>query len=65
MGFICKNTPLYQSYVLILQAPAIHAVEWELHEYVNNDNTHGPFSGPPRDEVDRNWHNIINGKHIR
>ncbi|KAI0123398.1 hypothetical protein BJ170DRAFT_697877 [Xylariales sp. AK1849] len=48
----------------LVNSPAVDVVEWELHEYINNDNEHGPFSGPPRDEVDRNWHNIINAENI-
>ncbi|KAK1981464.1 hypothetical protein LZ30DRAFT_720000 [Colletotrichum cereale] len=48
----------------LVNSPANDGVEWELQTYINNDNEHGPFSGPPRDEVDRNWHNIINDENI-
>ena len=43
-------------------APANKAVEWELRKFDANDNQKGPFSGKPREEIDQNWHNLLNCK---
>ncbi|EFQ35644.1 uncharacterized protein GLRG_10788 [Colletotrichum graminicola M1.001] len=48
----------------LVNSPANDGVEWELQTFINNDNEHGPFSGPPREEVNRNWHRIINDENI-
>jgi hypothetical protein len=33
-------------------------------KFDENSQTHGPFSGYPRDEIDENWRKILNGKYI-
>lgn len=47
--------------ILVPEAPANEAVEYELHSFTMNDMNKGPFSGLPRDEVNQNWHNLLNG----
>ncbi|CCF43200.1 hypothetical protein CH063_12967 [Colletotrichum higginsianum] len=38
----------------LVNSPANDGVEWELQTFINNNNEHGPFSGPPREELDEN-----------
>ncbi|KAI1078852.1 hypothetical protein F5B20DRAFT_546444 [Whalleya microplaca] len=48
----------------LVNTPANDAVEWEAHVFDENDMVHGPFSGLPRDEIDQNWHNLLNNENI-
>jgi Mycotoxin biosynthesis protein UstYa len=47
--------------VLTRAAPAHEAVFYEETTFQENSQEHGPFSGYPRDEIDQNWHNLLNG----
>ncbi|XWW97684.1 hypothetical protein V2A60_005670 [Cordyceps javanica] len=48
----------------LIQSPASGALEWSEHTFVENSFSHGPFSGYPREEIDRNWHDLINYENI-
>ncbi|KAI0016893.1 hypothetical protein F4780DRAFT_635215 [Xylariomycetidae sp. FL0641] len=48
----------------LVNSPAHEAIEWELHKYEENDSANGPFTGTPRDEIDQNWHDLINAENI-
>ncbi|KAI1378900.1 hypothetical protein F4677DRAFT_443380 [Hypoxylon crocopeplum] len=48
----------------LVDTPANEGIEWELQTYLPNDMEHGPFSGHPRDEIDKNWHNLLDATNI-
>ncbi|KAI0505386.1 tat pathway signal sequence [Xylaria bambusicola] len=48
----------------LVNTPANEALEWELRKFDTNDNQNGPFSGKPREEIDRNWHKLLNSENI-
>ena len=59
----CKLVSLIQYFqTLTKAAPAYEAVEWEEYTFKENSQEHGPFSGYPRDEIDKNWDDLLNGK---
>jgi hypothetical protein len=49
-------------YLLTAIAPAHEAVIYEEVKFQENSQEHGPFSGYPRDEIDQNWHDLLNGE---
>ncbi|KAJ6784143.1 hypothetical protein PWT90_04173 [Aphanocladium album] len=48
----------------LIQSPASEALEWSETTFVENSFSHGPFSGYPRDEINQNWHDLINAENI-
>jgi hypothetical protein len=42
-------------------APAFEALEWEEYKFKENSQSHGPFSGFPRPEIDENWDKLLEG----
>ncbi|OTA69635.1 hypothetical protein K449DRAFT_384598 [Hypoxylon sp. EC38] len=54
----CKQGPN------LIQSPAYEALEWEEYTFQENSQTHGPFSGYPRPEIDENWDKLINAENI-
>ncbi|OAA74187.1 hypothetical protein ISF_01088 [Cordyceps fumosorosea ARSEF 2679] len=48
----------------LIQSPASGAMQWAEHTFVENSFSHGPFSGYPREEIDKNWHDLINYENI-
>ncbi|KAH9990679.1 hypothetical protein F4779DRAFT_252542 [Xylariaceae sp. FL0662B] len=48
----------------LVNTPANEAIEWEEHIFDENNMPNAPFSGPPRDEIDQNWHNLLNVENI-
>jgi hypothetical protein len=43
-------------------APAFEALEWEEYKFKENSQSHGPFSGFPRPEIDENWDKLLEGE---
>ena len=48
----------------LIHSPAFEAIEWEEYTYIDNSQSHGPFSGYPRPEIDQNWEKLINRRYI-
>ena len=42
-------------------APAQSVIRWERKTFQHNSEAHGPFSGYPREEIDQNWRDLLNG----
>ncbi|KAM3563468.1 hypothetical protein ARSEF4850_002316 [Beauveria asiatica] len=57
-------TKLRKHGLQLIQTPATGVLEWSEHTFVENSFSHGPFSGYPRDEIDQNWHDLINYENI-
>ena len=57
--FVCYDKHFW---IDIWTAPAQSVIRWEIKKFDENSQTHGPFSGYPRDEIDENWRKILNGK---
>ncbi|MCJ1251796.1 hypothetical protein MMC30_009034 [Trapelia coarctata] len=51
----------------IVFTPAREAVHYQEHRYVQGDRIqeHSIYSGPPSDELDLAWHNLLNDENIR
>ncbi|KGO69687.1 Protein of unknown function DUF3328 [Penicillium italicum] len=45
-------------------SPAHEAVRYEEIRFAENSQSHGPFSGNPRPEIDKNWHDLLNAENI-
>jgi hypothetical protein len=44
-------------------APAQEVLEWEIKTFDENSQEHGPFSGYPREEIDQNWRDLLDGRY--
>ncbi|KAJ8125400.1 hypothetical protein O1611_g8239 [Lasiodiplodia mahajangana] len=48
----------------LINSPAYDALEWEEYKFRENSQEHGPYSGYPRPEIDRNWDKLLNAENI-